>query len=109
MRLNSVDLPAPFGPITAAICCVSTVNETSPTATKPEKDFLSLVTSSIAAPVPQPGPAGVERTHDPARKPEEQQHEDRAEHKRPVFGVGGDLLVEDGQHRRADRRTPEMV
>src|SRR5215469_15705075 len=96
IRLNSVDLPAPLGPITAAICCVSTVNETSPTATKPENDFLSLVTSSMAAPMPQPRPAGVERAHDPAGKPEEQQHQDRAKHKGPILGIGGNLLVEDG-------------
>jgi len=35
IRLKKVVLPAPFGPITAAICCVSTVRLTPPTATKP--------------------------------------------------------------------------
>ena len=49
IRLNSVDLPAPFGPITAAICRVSTVSDTSETATKPEKDLVRPAISSIAA------------------------------------------------------------
>ena len=49
IRLNSVDLPAPFGPITAAICRVSTVSETSSTATNPEKALRTCEISSIGA------------------------------------------------------------
>src|SRR5258708_35020218 len=109
IRLNSVDLPAPFGPITAAICCVSTVNDTSETATKPENDLRNALISSIAPAMGQPGPAGVEGAHDAARKGKEQHHQDCPQHQGPVLGVGGDLLVEDGQHRGADHRPPEMI
>ena len=55
IRLNSVDLPAPFGPITAAICRVSTVRLTSETARNPPKDLLSPLISSTA-PTSQPDP-----------------------------------------------------
>jgi hypothetical protein len=34
IRLKRVDLPAPFGPITDEIRCVSTMKLTPPTATK---------------------------------------------------------------------------
>src|SRR3977135_346875 len=56
MRLNSVDLPAPLGPMIQAICPFSTVRSTSCTATNPAKDFVifstrsSIVTSSCCAP-----------------------------------------------------------
>src|ERR1700733_10617634 len=86
IRLKRVDLPAPFGPITAAICWVSTRKLTSDTATKPENDLRSVVTSSIAATVGEPAPAGVEGAHDPAGKHEQQQHQDGPEHEGPVFG-----------------------
>jgi hypothetical protein len=48
IRLNRVDLPAPLGPITAAICLVSMVSDTSATAMKPENDLVRPAISSIA-------------------------------------------------------------
>src|SRR3954452_7494269 len=93
IRLNSVDLPAPFGPITAAICRVSTRSETSETATKPENDLVRPTTSSMP-PLPQARQCGVERPKNAAGEHEQQHYQNRAQYKRPVFGIGGDLLVQ---------------
>src|SRR6185312_8268243 len=112
MRLNSVDLPAPFGPMTAAICPSATARLTSATARKPAKDLLRPCTSSTGAP---PGPsaksadAGDDATDDAAGKGEEQHQEDDAEHERPIFRVGGDLVVEQDKRRGADHGPPEML
>src|SRR3954462_9959035 len=76
IRLNRVDLPAPLGPITAAICRVSTVSETSETATKPEKDFVSPAISSMSL-LPQARQRGVEGAQDAAGKHEQQHDQDR--------------------------------
>src|ERR1700721_4558164 len=89
IRLKRVDLPAPFGPITAAICCVSTRKLTSDTATKPANVLRSAVISSIAETVPEPGPAGVEGAHDPARKADHQHAQDRTGEKGQQCGEGG--------------------
>src|SRR5690348_6839065 len=112
MRLNSVDLPAPFGPMTAAIWPSATARLTSATARKPAKDLLSPCTSSTGAP---PGPAaqvthaGNDAADDAAGEGEEQHQQDDTEHERPVFRVGGDLVVEQDQRRSADHRPPEML
>src|SRR5260370_26337152 len=49
MRLNSVDLPAPFGPMTQAVRPRSTDRLTSRTATKPANDLLTASTRSSMA------------------------------------------------------------
>src|ERR1043166_2499568 len=108
IRLNRVDLPAPLGPITAAICRASTRNDTSDTATKPEKDLRRLDISSIA-PAPEPPDGAVEGAENAARKHEQQHDQDGAEHEWPILGVGGDLLVQQGQHQRAHGGAPEMM
>src|SRR5437588_11483186 len=97
IRLNRVDLPAPLGPIIAAICRASTRNDTSETATKPENDLRRPDSSSIA-PAPQPSDGAVDSAKNAARKHEKQHDQDRAEHERPVFGVGSDLLIEQCQY-----------
>src|SRR5215472_7189952 len=91
IRLNNVDLPAPLGPITAAICRVSTVRLTSLTARNPAKDLLSPWTSSTAPP-PHSSPQRNEAADDAARQGEQQYQEDRTEHKRPVLRIVGDFL-----------------
>src|SRR3954447_23172859 len=73
IRLNSVDLPAPFGPITAAICPVSTLRLTSLTARKPAKDFDSPTISSIET-LLDARQQRVERAEDAAGKREQQHH-----------------------------------
>src|SRR3954453_19482995 len=108
IRLNRVDLPAPLGPITAAICRASTRSDTSETATKPAKDLRSTAISSIA-PAPEPPDGAVDGAEDAARKQEQEDDQDRAQDEGPILGVGGDLLVQQGQHQRPDRRPPEML
>src|SRR6266700_5469061 len=49
MRLNSVDLPAPFGPMTQAVRPRSTNRLTSRTATKPPNDLDTASTRSMAS------------------------------------------------------------
>src|SRR5690242_8923215 len=90
IRLNSVDLPAPFGPMTAAIWRASTVRLTSETARKPAKDLLRPTISSTAAAL-QPGPQLRDPANDAAGQGEQQHQQDHAEHERPVLRVIGDL------------------
>src|SRR5579862_9974490 len=106
IRLKSVDLPAPLGPMTAAICRVLTVRLTSETARKPAKDFDRPEISSTAAPS-RPGPQADDPADDAAGQREQQHQQDRAEDERPVFGVGGYRLIEPDQGGGADRRSPE--
>src|SRR5580658_2443015 len=74
IRLNSVDLPAPFGPITAAICRVATVRLTSETARNPPNDLERPDTSSMARPSQSahPAPQRDEAADDAARKAEQE-------------------------------------
>src|SRR5262245_11159241 len=94
MRLNSVVLPAPFGPMIALIDPCGTRKLTPPTAWKPPKLFRRSVTSSIGGP-PREAPAdGVGGAGEAAGEGEEQDDEDRPQDQRPVLGEGHDLLVE---------------
>src|SRR5262245_19706310 len=52
MRLNSVDLPAPLGPMTHAVRPRSTVRLTSRMATKPPNDLLTASTCNSMASAP---------------------------------------------------------
>ena len=49
ISLNSVDLPAPFGPMTERICCSSTPKLTLLTAVRPPNFLVIPLTSRIAA------------------------------------------------------------
>src|SRR5690349_9850236 len=108
IRLNRVDLPAPLGPITAAICRLATERVTSETARNPPNDLLRCATSSTAR-ASQLERQRVNAADDAAREGEQQHQQDRAEHERPVLRVVGDILIEPYQRRRADRRAPEEV
>src|SRR5580704_8062447 len=111
MRLNSVDLPAPFGPMTAAISPSATARSTSDTARQPPNDLERPRTSSICGPLPlaaDPGDASRQSPDDPAGEGEQQHEQDRAKHERPVLGVGRSLLVEQDERGRADDRSPEV-
>src|SRR6266542_4062679 len=115
MRLKKVDLPAPLGPITAAISPRATARLTQLTAMKPSKALRRERTSSMAHRLrcrprfltPAARCVG-QRADDPAGEGEEEHDQHRAENERPVFGVGGDLLVEEDERSRAYRRPPEM-
>ena len=106
--MNSVDLPAPFGPITAVMPRSGTARLTPPTAVKPLNDLADVAHLKHRAVSAMRASAGMQRADDAAGKDEQQHDQDRAEDERPVLRVGGDLLVEQDQHRGADRRAPEM-
>src|SRR5215510_3468767 len=108
MRLKSVVLPAPLGPMMALIEPWGTLKETPPTAWKPSKLFLRSRTSSNLAPPPEPARRRPHRARDPAGEYEEQHDEDRAQDERPVLRVGDDLLVEPDEHESAQRRAHEV-
>src|SRR5262245_59417671 len=76
IMLNSVVLPAPFGPITANIAAFGTANVTSDTACKPLKFFETRDTSSSASMSGLPLAAAVEpeRSRDRRPDPVRQQH-----------------------------------
>src|SRR5713226_6684686 len=85
MRLNSVVLPAPLGPMMALIDPRGTLKLTPPTAWKPSKLFVRSRTSSNLAPPPEPARRRLHRARDPAGEHEEQDDEDRAQDERPVL------------------------
>src|ERR1700675_2329620 len=108
MRLNSVVLPAPLGPMMALIEPVGTVKLTPSTAWKPPKLLRTSRTSSMRAPLALE-PGGEERNgaREPAGEDEEQGDEDDAEDERPVLRVGHDLLVQPEQHEGAEGGAEE--
>src|SRR6516162_8420856 len=75
IRLNSVDLPAPLGPITAAISPSATARSTPETARKPANDLERPRTSSTGGPSPfaaEPSHAGGHAAGDATRENEQQ-------------------------------------
>src|SRR3972149_5139295 len=107
-RLKSVVLPAPFGPMIAAISPRARARLTPATARKPSNALWPPRPSSTPEPQEAPAP-GVERADEPAGEREQQHDQDRAEHERPGLGVGRDLLVQHEQHERADGGPVEVA
>ena len=108
IRLNSVDLPAPFGPITAAISR-SRPRGTSDTAQ-------SRRTTCVAAHFKHRAAVRAASQAQPARGRRRSRRGRRTAApagSRPARTANtrcrSDLLVEDDQHRGADHRAPEMV
>src|SRR5579864_6876794 len=77
-RLNSVVLPAPFGPISPTISPSRTANETPSTARSPPKVRERPATSSTAEPAQQ-------RIEDAVREIRRHEHQDGAVEQQPVF------------------------
>src|SRR3954453_16504688 len=122
-RLIRVDLPAPFGPMTAWISPVRTSSETSATACSPPKRFVSLSARSAASGMA--GLAGGERRGRGARPRHagrgaeshleelantvrERQHDrddDQAFGELPVLGERAQHLLEAHQDRGAEKRA----
>src|SRR4029453_3725993 len=96
-RLKNVVLPAPLGPMIAAIVPRSTRRLTPPTARNPPKLLRTPRTPRTPRPRPPAGrrPGGPGR---PAGEHEQQQDENATERERPVLRVGDDLLVEQDEH-----------
>src|SRR4029079_1227646 len=86
LRLNSVVLPAPLGPMMALIEPVGTVKLTPSTAWKPPKLLRTSRTSSMRAPFPHEAAANQRYgAREAAGEDEEQRDEDGAEDERPVL------------------------
>src|SRR3954470_19488347 len=96
IRLNTVDLPAPFGPITARISPRSMVRSTLSTAARAPKRRVSLRHSSRGI--------FTEQTQDALRGEQHERDEDRSEDERPqVRHLRELVLQEDEEHRAEDR------
>src|SRR5262249_61164030 len=92
IRLKSVVLPAPLGPMMAPMLPVGASRLTPPTATKPSKTLTRSRTSSTAnlgaaRTTEEPPDERADRAGDAAREADQEHHQDDAEHERPVFGV----------------------
>src|SRR5581483_1488874 len=121
MRLKRVDLPAPLGPMTAAISPRATERLTPSTAVKPSKVLRTPSTSSIALSRIGGGSGIGLRTctqaldgtdqgaGDAAGEDEEQDDQHHAHREGPILGVGGDLLVEHDEGGSPDGRPPECA
>src|SRR5437763_6245460 len=109
IRLKSVVLPAPFGPMIAVTRPAATVRLTPPTAAKPPNALWRSRTSSTAEPSTCALPEREGSPGEAAGEAEQEDDKDRAEHERPVLGVGDDLLVEEDQRERADARAEERA
>src|SRR5262245_36032973 len=123
IRLKKVDLPAPFGPITAAISPRPIEKSTRSTAVKPSKRLLTPRTSSIGlyhvwragrrrcglGADAQASNGSRQGAGDSAREHEQQHDEHRSHRQWPILGKRRDLLVEDDESCRPYRRSPEAA
>src|SRR6266850_5574668 len=107
IRLKSVVLPAPLGPMMALTEPRGTEKLTPPTAWKPSKLLRSSRTSSTRRPPREPAPETKGGARDPSGKDEEEHDEDGAEDEGPVLRVRDDLLVEPEEHEGAQGRAEE--
>src|SRR5215471_7426893 len=112
IRLKSVVLPAPLGPMMAPMLPVGASRLTPPTATKPSKTLTRSRTSSTAhlgaaRTTEEPPDDRADRAGDTAGEAEQEHHQDDTEHERPVLRVRDDLLVQEDQDERTDARTEE--
>src|ERR1700751_3150921 len=112
MQLNTVVLPAPFGPISAVIVPCATSNERLSTATSPPKPMVkcstrSRVSASAMAFLHEVGGNAfafaernrrVARGNQPARTPHHDQHHGEAEQQHAVLG-----RIESGAENRLEK------
>src|SRR5690242_5046387 len=123
-RLNSVVLPAPFGPISPTISPSRTVNETPSTARSPPNARARPATSSTAPPPQQqaepPGEDGAEPSREDGAEPPREdgvehsvrqirgyEDEDRAIEEQPVFFQEPECLRQHRQRHAAQDRPDE--
>ena len=102
MRLKSVVLPAPLGPMMALIEPRGTLKLTRVTAWKPPKLLLRSRTSSNLSPASETARRRLQCARDAAGEDEEQHDKDGAEDERPVLRVGDDLLVQPDENESAE-------
>src|SRR5947207_5549363 len=101
MRLNTVDLPAPFGPITARVSPGSSARLTPSTATSaPKRRTRPRHSSSGIFPDQAPDALGREQ---------HERHEHRAEDERPEVGDLRKLVLEEDEEHAAEDRSYERA
>src|SRR6516162_6213584 len=112
MRLNKVDLPAPFGPITARTSPSSTCIDTWSTATRPPKRRVSSLSSSNATAVVQfdcssTTKARADQTPYAFRREDHKGDKDEAKEQGPGLRVIAEQMLdrqeERGTYHRADQ------
>src|SRR6202165_2371822 len=102
IRLNSVDLPAPFGPMTARISPGSTCMSTASTATSAPNCRVSPLHSSS-------GMAPSKKSQDSLREEHDEGDEDRAEDERPEIGHLRQLVLEEHEEQRPEHRADQRA
>ena len=117
IRLKTVDLPAPLGPMTARISPGSTVRSKSSTATRaPNRRTAACI--QVAAPAPpcrRPrrgrglGRPAREHAPDALRREYDEGHEDGAEDERPQVGHLGELMLEEDEGHAAEDRADQRA
>src|SRR5271157_850300 len=111
MALNSVVLPAPFGPISAQISPAPTRSETSFTAIRPPNRTVTSDTSSRAVmslPMVAVAEAGMQSRHQagkPVRQEQQDEDDQHAEHQFLKAREIEEDLRRGGDDDRADHRT----
>src|SRR5215469_6705723 len=126
MTLNSVDLPAPLGPISPTISPALTSRLTSETATRPPKRLVRPRIESSGAALPADSATGgrsherfarraaphhrFPRADDPLRFEEHDRDEQQAECEQiGVRELDGELLADEGVDHRTDERPPDRA
>src|SRR6516164_1017313 len=112
MRLNKVDLPAPFGPITARTSPSSTRIDTWSTATMPPKRRVSSSSSSNATAVfplycGSAAKAGADETPYALRGEDYEGDENEAEEQGPGLRVIAELMLDRQEERRTQHRADQ--
>src|SRR6516165_10689598 len=112
MRLNKVDLPAPFGPITARTSPSSTRIDTWSTATRPPKRRVSSSSSSNATAVlllycGSAAKAGADEAPYAFRGEDHEGDENEAEEQGPGLRVIAELMLDRQEERRTQYRADQ--
>src|SRR6185436_6266918 len=103
--LMSVDLPAPFGPITACSSPMRASSETSLTAAKPPKWRVSFLVARTTSPTGRP-PALEQRGAHAQQSPRQQQRSEHDEAAHPELPVLAEVdFAEGGAHRGQSLQT----
>src|SRR5947199_2387419 len=113
IRLNRVDLPAPFGPMTARTSPSETRIDTWSTATRPPKRRVSSSSSSNATINFRFGPAatkaGTNQAPDPLRRKHHESDEDKPKEQGPGLDVIAQLVLDDQKESSAENGADQCA
>src|SRR5260370_35240207 len=108
IRLNSVVLPAPLGPMKPEICFSATAKLTSFSAATPPKYLLSVVTSRIFTAFSPEEPA--QQTQEPVGLKQDDQDQQRSvEQQAGVLKMDGELLFHHAENQPSHHRSPHRA